>query len=433
MVRSALAAGALLVGALGSGALAETVLVAEQRVDHVDVAAREPMIAEHPSGTLFLAGYGSPQPTLWTSADRGASWRRVDVGPESAGAVGNSDVDLAVAADGALYYVVMSFDRKTFEGLGIAIGVSHDTGATWRWTSLSRNRFDDRPWVGVAPDGTAHVIWNDGSGVKHRVSTDRGRTWTVMPDVYDQGGSSHLAVGPHGEVAVRVTPAAASYNQFTAGVDLVAVSRDGGRTWAKRSAPGERDWTPIPDAAGFTPRWVEPLAWDARGRLYSLWTDKRGLHLARSTDAGASWETFEVGASPAQAFFPYLIARGDGELAATWFTASNPDFTDLRANLATFAVGEARTLRRMSAAPWTLESARPREKDGPPFNDPGGEYLTVAFLKDGSLGVASPIQNAGAQRLGFTWWMFHQQETAAPAASPGPSSPPSPSPRPPGE
>lgn len=162
MVRSALVSGALLICAVGSGAFAETVLVAEQRVEHVDVAAREPMIAEHPSGTLFVAGYGAPQPTLWTSADRGASWRRVDVGPESAGAVGNSDVDLAVAPDGTLYYVVMSFDRKTFEGVGVAIGVSHDIGATWRWSSLSRNRFDDRPWVEVAPDGTAHVIWNDG-------------------------------------------------------------------------------------------------------------------------------------------------------------------------------------------------------------------------------------------------------------------------------
>ena len=34
--------------------------------------------------------------------------------------------------------------------------------------------------------------------------------------------------------------------------------------------------------------------------------------------------------------------------------------------------------------------------------DPAGEYLGVAFLRDGSLGVATPIQHPA--RYGFTWW-----------------------------
>jgi hypothetical protein len=33
-----------------------------------------------------------------------------------------------------------------------------------------------------------------------------------------------------------------------------------------------------------------------------------------------------------------------------------------------------------------------------------GEYLPVAFLRDGSLAVVSPIQNERAGRYGFTWW-----------------------------
>jgi len=28
---------------------------------------------------------------------------------------------------------------------------------------LSKKRFDDRPWVAVEPDGTVHVVWNDGN------------------------------------------------------------------------------------------------------------------------------------------------------------------------------------------------------------------------------------------------------------------------------
>jgi hypothetical protein len=378
-------------------------LVVEKRVDHVDVVAREPMFVEHPGGALFLAGYGGPQPTLWTSRDRGAAWSRVELGEQASG---NSDVDLAVAADGTVYFVTMTYDRQVNEGRGISMGISRDAGATWSWTAVSRSRFDDRPWVEVAPDGTAHLIWNDGGGVKHRVSHDAGRSWVTLPDVHDKGGSSHLAIGPSGEVAVRVTPLSASYNRFDAGVDLIAVSGDGGRSWTKRTAPGERDWGPTWDAKGYTPRWVEPLAFDARGRLYSLWTDKRGVHIVRSTDRGATWTPFADVKTEALAFFPYLAARGDGELAATWFTAALEDFGDLRAHLA--VIGGGGVVRRAEA--WTLESARASEAGGKVQNDPGGEYLAVAFLRDGTLTVAAPIQNKPAERMGFTFWRFRARD-----------------------
>jgi len=31
----------------------------------------------------------------------------------------------------------------------------------------------------IAPDGTAHVIWNDNNGVYHTVSEDGGLTWNA--------------------------------------------------------------------------------------------------------------------------------------------------------------------------------------------------------------------------------------------------------------
>jgi hypothetical protein len=384
-------------------------LTEAQRTDHVELSAREPMIAEHPGGALFLAGYGSPHPTLWTSTDGGAAWRRVDVGTEEVGAVGNSDVDLAMAADGTLYFVAMSYDRKTYEGTGISLGVSRDAGASWQWTALSRARFDDRPWVEVAPDGTAHVIWNDGSGVKHRVSRDRGATWTDAGPVHDKGGSSHLAIGPRGELAVRIAPISASYNRFDAGVDLVAVSTDGGATWDKRKAPGERDWAPTWDAKGFTPRWVEPLAWDGAGRLYSLWTDGSGVNVVRSADRGVTWTPYVQVPSSTPAFFPYMAARADGALAFTWFAGTAPDLADLRAHLALVEPGET---PRVVTAPWALESFGKR--DGRVVKDTAGEYLPVAFLRDGSLAVASAIQDFEAPRLGFTWRRFRVEAAGRP-------------------
>lgn len=57
------------------------------------------------------------------------------------------------------------------------------------------------------------------------------------------------------------------------------------------------------------------------------------------------------------------------------------------------------------SAPQSLENRRAREPDGPLFNDPAGEYLPVAFLRDGSIAMATPIP-VFPERVGFTWWRF---------------------------
>jgi hypothetical protein len=36
----------------------------------------------------------------------------------------------------------------------------------------------------------------------------------------------------------------------------------------------------------------------------------------------------------------------------------------------------------------------------------GGEYLAIVALRDGSIGVVSPIQNRATERMGFTWWRY---------------------------
>lgn len=384
-----------------SSKAAVSTLVVVDSVDHLDALAREPMVVEHPDGTLFVSGYGDPGPKLWKSRDHGATWSRVNVGSEADGAIGNSDVDLAVARDGTLYFVTMGFNGKALEGTHIAMGVSRDLGATWRWTMLSKNRFDDRPWVAVAADGTAHVIWNDGSGVNYAISHDRGVTWTQRPRIHGQGGSSHLAVGPNQEVAVRVTPLSASGGKFDPGVDLIAVSVDGGATWQKHPAPGQRQWTA--SFKDFPLRWVEPLAWDSRGALYSFWINPEGLWLARSADRGETWTSWHVANRDETSYFPYLIASGPGELAATWF--SGRDAT-LQAHVGRLDVaGGDAPPRFIESQPFQPDSWR----GDPQTRDTAGEYLPVTFLRSGGIGVVSAIQNRREQRLGFTWRRFEER------------------------
>jgi hypothetical protein len=374
-------------------------------IDHLDAAAREPMIVEHPDGSLFVSGYGSGVPTLWRSHDGGATWARINVGSKAEGAVGNSDVDLAVARDGTLYFATMVFDSKEGEGRQISIGVSKDGNSAWKWTLLSKTRFDDRPWVKVAPDGTAHVIWNDGRGVCHAVSQDGGLTWTERPRIYPQGGSSHLAVGQAGEVAVRVTPTSASGERYDEGVDLIAVSTDGGMTWLKHEAPGYREWNPDSFPV---PRWVEPLAWDARGALYSLWTNLKGIWLARSADQGTTWTTWQLADRPGVAYFPYLAARSRGELAATWFSGWTGTW---QAHVARIDVSDGESPPRMvESQSFKPDSWRGQIRaEDPQTPDPAGEYLAVCFLRAGGLMVVSPIHNPQGKRFGFSLWKIKEQ------------------------
>lgn len=341
-------------------------LVVTQKTEVLGARAREPMIIEHPNGALFVSGFGQEDPKLWKSADHGATWSRVTVGTTADGALGNSDVDLAVARDGTLYFVSMTFDRASRAGLRIAIGVSRDAGGTWSWTTLSETRGDDRPWVDVAPDGRAHVIWNDGNGVNHAVSRDRGATWVREQRVHDHGGSSHMAIGPRGEVAVRVTPASKSGFQFDKDVDLIAVSEDAGKTWRKHAAPGARPWT-----SGFDDRWVEPLAWDGRGALYSFWTVEKELWLARSNDRGATWTQWQVGHSADTSFYPYLIAHGDGEVAATWFSRSG-DTLQWHAETIRVSRGDARPRVTESPALPTDSEWAPSDHDARPTSAGSG-------------------------------------------------------------
>ena len=230
-----------------------TRLILADSVDQLGSLAREPMVVRHPSGALFVTGYWDTIPPVWKSTDNGATWTKLDVGTAATGALGNSDSDLAVGPDGTLYLITLVFSRTTFRGVSVQVAVSRDVGASWTWTRLSKADLDDRPWIDTAPDGTVQAIWNDGAGVRQAVSTDTGRTWKDLGRVHDQGGSSHLAVGPRGEAAVRMIPSSAANLAYHPGADLVAVSTDRGATWTKSPGPGAIQFRPMWDTT-VTPR-----------------------------------------------------------------------------------------------------------------------------------------------------------------------------------
>ncbi|MEO1655523.1 MAG: sialidase family protein, partial [Bacteroidota bacterium] len=291
-----------------------------------------------------------------------------------------------------------NFDWNSMKGEHISLGVSSDEGKSWNWTYISKNDYDDRPWVEVASDGSAHVIWNDGKGVHYTYSNDQGKNWQKRPDIHNLGGSSHFAVGPEGQLAVRISPLSASGVTFNEGLDLLKVSLDLGKTWKTVELPGQRDWSPNMDKG--TPRWVEPLAWDEAGHLYYLWSEGQALKLGRSQNNGQDWETYSVASSSDTIFYPYLTAK-DGYLSCTWISG----FDDaLRHQAAVLQLNQGK-LKVSRLEPQKLVEIQSRFGESTQLWT-GGEYFPMKRLANGDFGMVTTIQNYKDNRLGFSYWIL---------------------------
>jgi hypothetical protein len=366
-------------------------------VERLDIdlgqAVREPMLVEHPTGALFVAGYSRDEaeftdpPNLYRSDDGGETWLQVDVGTTADGALGNSDVDLVVGPDGALYFLTMGFDRSVAEGTHVSVGISGDVGRTWTWEPISRTRFDDRPWLALTSE-SVHVVWNDGSGVRHAVRSDDG-SWSERERIATSGGSSHFAAGPERQLAVRIAPGSASGNVVQPDAEWIAISTDDGRSWELVDAPGEREWASIP-------RWVEPIAWGPDGTLYSLWSTGTEVWLAWSGDLGQTWTERRVTATSLPAYFPLFTVADDGSILATWFEGLGNEMEARLVILDPDAPGEMiSSSHRFAVDAWVGEGEeRVREA--------AGEYFPAIHLADGDLGAVLPIQTSELGD-GMTW------------------------------
>ena len=384
-----------------------TEFIVKNRIDHNSSLAREPMVCEHPNGAIFVSGYrnDSDSPQLWKSNDEGKTWSSVKIGSIENGAIGNSDVDLFIDKKGTLYLVSMSFtkipentenfDWTSLKGERIDVGVSNDNGLTWNWQNISENEYDDRPWITASTDGTIHIIWNDGNGIHHKVSKDDGKSWEKKPDIAAKGGSSFLASGYKGQLAVRVAPISASAFKIDEGVDFVRYSLDNGDSWNDMKIPGKRVWTQ--DLSGI-PRWVEPIVWDKEGNLHILWSEGKQLKLGITKDLGTSWEEYTVAESEDTLYFPYIELGNQGFLC-TWVSGFGKDilhhaaFVQLKDKKTKTHLLDAQKLdiwSRFGTEQYTRST--------------GGEYFPIIQLANGNVGMVTTIQNSKAKREGFTWW-----------------------------
>ena len=125
---------------------------------------------------------------------------------------------------------------------------------------------------------------------------------------------------------------------------VMAVSSDGGRTWALHHVAQSTN--------SAVPMWPVTSAVDAAGRVYIAWFDNRNAYIDASSDGGTSWTApLRVNTAPSlAAVLPTLAAGRAGSVDIAWYGTS--------------VAGDANDLSVMGpaggrgSAPWTLYLAR---------------------------------------------------------------------------
>jgi hypothetical protein len=130
------------------------------------------------------------------------------------------------------------------------------------------------------------------------------------------------------------------------------------------------------------------------------------MWLGLSTDQGRTWSSWHLTDRNELSYFPYLVARGPGELAATWHSGTNET---LRTHVAEIKMSDSGVPPQViEAVPFQNEIWTWVFPDHPEpiHRGTGGEYVPIIFLREGGLGVVTTIQNQQDKRYGFVWRKF---------------------------
>jgi hypothetical protein len=292
----------------------------------------EPSVEAAPDGTIYVTAaqgvvVGDTRASrLWVSRDNGSSWTEVDPLSTDTGASNypvGAEGDLAVAADGTVYYVDLT------QLANVVLSRSTDQGRTWelRSPAVFAVPGGDREWVAAGPGQRVAVTWNQLAGAVSvggqsapglwvAVSEDGGRTFPTQTLVPGSGVSfaGGIGMGPDGTILVARAPG-----------DVTAwVSRDGGRTFSGSTVHATSNDT-----------YLSPFAdVDAAGNLYVSWIEQAGdgavAHYAASAD-GRTWGRPVAISLGGSAMMPHIDAAEAGHIAMAYYCTDEarvPDEVD---------------------------------------------------------------------------------------------------------
>jgi len=280
----------------------------------------------------FVTNYRN-QVNLWTSADHGRSWKRVNwsgtgffTPPQ--GNLGFSDPDITEDAGGTVYITGINLANDSLVS-------SPDGGKTWP-TGTVQCHEGDRPWVAGGPKkGTVFLSTNssvsDGLIVR---STDSGASCSTASAsrvtgswggfgkiLYDRSTDTIYEAAVSGEHAVGIVALPHATKRFDSG------------------SPGAVVAHPADMATSFNTFWKAQLAQGPDHTLYLTWTtDDRTqgpssggcngdrtpvanrVMLTSSRNGGRTWTKPVVVARPGVTVnWPWLTAGPHGRIAVAWY------------------------------------------------------------------------------------------------------------------
>jgi hypothetical protein len=239
------------------------------------------------------------------------------------GAAGG-DIDIAVAPQkdpltGTYRIYVASLNLAS-----VNVARSTDNGVHFQQVPVVAGvPVDDREWIAASGPSTALLSYHDipSNNINILKSTNGGRTFVqvsqAIPATDYKARNNELGniVIDH-NIALSggrfwayqsfVAPSSSTGSTFNEA--FLAVSSDGGRTWADRPIPCSTAFGRKGLAHNFPNVSVAP-----NGTIFYAVSNDIGIHVARSTDHGNSWTCSRQISIPSQAIFPWLVATSAGE------------------------------------------------------------------------------------------------------------------------
>lgn len=349
--------------------------------------------------------FGSRDRGLWRSADRGATWSRVESFP----AIATSPAAHAGAGTRwpqAVGIVFVVFDpagetagqptRTLYAGVSTtepSLYASRDAGETW--AALAGAPAGLRPTRAArAGDGTFYFSYGDEAGPNTmrdgavwKFSPERGEWTDVTPLRGDRKpntgfGYGAVAVDPRCPTAVL----ASTFCRWDPG-DEIFRSTDGGKTWRPVLAGARFDHAKAPWTAHVKPHWIASLAIDPFDSNHVLFTTGYGV-----------WTTYNLTAADHDQPVAWSFDDDGLEETVPLALASPPAGAPLLS-----AIGDIDGFRHDDLAKATLQYAAP-----PRFTN--GEDITFAALRPeylvriGTLRRRTTEVRAAVSRDGGTTW-----------------------------
>ena len=253
--------------------------------------------------------------------------------------VQNHAANLCELSNGDLLCVWFSGTQEGMSDISVYLSRLQAGGKDWSAPvklSDDPERSEQNPVLFEAPDGRLWLMWTsqragnqDTAVVMHRISSDKGQTWTTPSVLIDRPGTfvrQPVIVNRAGEWLLPLFRCRQIPGQKWVGdadYSAVALSRDSGATW---------DIRPLPGSLGCVHMNIVPMNDGLMLAFFrSRWADF--IYRTRSVDGGHTWEPPRPTTLPNNNASVQCVKLRDGRLAMVFNRSSAAKATQRRESL----------------------------------------------------------------------------------------------------